>query len=141
MNNNYSPALFKVFSQNQISLLSDIHKSIKIDAYGEFKHFKMFRINFEQVSNFLDNLDNNKIYSVIPLISINNNIDEPFITLSRQMLVTKHSNPVTVTEFLIGKFSKAELLFDIGDSLQYYWLIFKNKPIQLDLENFRKFSN
>jgi hypothetical protein len=119
-NNNDTPTLFKVFSQNQISLLSDIHKSIKIDAYGEFKHFKMFRINFEQVSNFLDNLDNNKIYTVIPIISINNNIDEPFITLSRQILVTKHSNPVTVTEFLMEKFSKAELLFDMGDSLQYY---------------------
>jgi hypothetical protein len=38
------------------------------------------------------------------------------------------------------KFSKAELLFDMGDSLQYYWLIFKYKPIKLDFENFKSFN-
>lgn len=137
-NNNNNNALLKAFSYNNISLLSDLHKSIKIDAYGEFKHFKMFRIEFEQITNFLDNL-NSDVYTVIPLISINNNINDPFFTLSRQILLTKYSSPVVITEFLIDKMNRANELFEIGD-LQYYWLILKYKPMQLDFENFKKFA-
>lgn len=45
------------------------------------------------IHSFIMNLKDDKIYIIIPILTANNMIDEPYIMLSQQILVTKNSNP------------------------------------------------
>ena len=74
MNNNnleMNQTILKVFSSVKISYLSEVNKTININKYGEFKYFNIFRVNITDIENFISNLDNLKVYTVIPLLSIN----------------------------------------------------------------------
>jgi hypothetical protein len=118
MNTNYNnninqmnDNILKVFSSKQVSFLADVNKSIQINKYGEFKYFNIFRINSTDIQNFLLNLDNQKVYTVIPIMSINKSVDDPFVTLSKQILVTRYSNPKIITQFLVNKINRTDELF------------------------------
>jgi hypothetical protein len=137
-NNNKFENILKVFSSTQISLLSDVNKTINVNTYGEFKYFNIFRCNVRDIENFVLNLDSSKIYTVIPILSINKSFDDPYIILSKQLLITKYSSPLIVHEFLMTKYHRTDELFEIGD-LQYFWLTLKYKPVEFDFENYRKF--
>lgn len=141
MNNNrfeMNQNILKVFSSVKISYLFEVNKTININKYGEFKYFNIFRANITDIENFILNLDALKVYTVIPLMSINKSIDDPYITLSKQILISKYSNPSIVHEFLINKLTRTGELYELGD-LQYYWLTLKYKSVEFDFKEYSKF--
>src|ERR1700746_4106452 len=126
MNDNYNknvlennPKIFDLISTDNISFLCDIDNSIKINKYGQYKYFNIFRNDSDSIINFISNLDDNKIYMIIPLISINKRIDDPYIILSRQILITKNSSTTTIFNFIDDKIVKMKELYNI-EELQYY---------------------
>lgn len=60
----------------------------------------MFDIDLNNIKNFISNLDDDKIYTIIPFISFNARYDEPYTVLSQQILVTKQSNPVLIGNYI-----------------------------------------
>jgi len=71
-------------------------------------------------------------------MTINKSIDDPYITLSKKILITKYSNPLILHNFLINKIDRTDESFEFGE-LQYYWLTLKYKSIELDFNYYTKF--
>jgi hypothetical protein len=126
--------IIKYLSTNNISFLIDFDKRIDIDKKGKAYYFKMFNINLDFIINFINHLDGNEVYLINPLISVNCKQNEPYLTLSRQFLLTNNSNPILVYEYLIKQFKIAqddfEFNFEFDDG--YYFLLFKYKKVYLD---------
>jgi len=70
------------------------------------------------------------------LISINRRYNDPYLTLSRQFLITNESNPILISDYLLEQLKKAEDDFDF--QLDKYFLILKYKPVSLDIRIFSK---
>lgn len=91
----------------------------------------------EYFYNFITNLNSNSLYAVIPIISINNNPNEPYIVLSRSILVSKYCNYWMVQYYIYAKYFKS--LEDFGiDNLEDYRLVFKYKKVRLDIDQINK---
>jgi hypothetical protein len=95
-----------IINKKNITLLRDLDNKIVINKNGEFKHFSNFNFDIDNTRNFIYNLDSDKIYTVIPFVSVNNNINEPYTILSKQILITKYSNPVLKERPLIDQYFK-----------------------------------
>jgi hypothetical protein len=52
-------------------------------------------------------------------MSINKSIDDPYIILSKQLLISKYSDPTLLSKFIIDKITRTDELFEIG-GLQYF---------------------
>src|ERR1700687_1547045 len=85
--------IFDLISTKELTLLKDLDSRINIIKKGEFKYYKSFSFDIEDVRNFLHVLDSDRIYTLIPFISINNKINESHTILSQQILITSKSNP------------------------------------------------
>lgn len=48
---------------------------------------------------------------------MNKSIDDPFVTLSKQILISRYSNPKIIHDFLLNKITRADDLFGF-DELQ-----------------------
>jgi hypothetical protein len=90
----------------------------------------MFRIELELITKFIDELNVNEIYLVNPMISISCRYNEPYLTLSRQFLISNQSNPILITNSLINQFCIAKEDFDFQTN--NYFIIFKYKIVKLD---------
>jgi hypothetical protein len=90
--------LFDLISTNSITFLKDLDNRILINKFGKFEYYKIYEMrNQSKFSNFIKNeLEDGCVYTVIPIISSNDNSDEPFITLSKQILVTSKSNHLLI---------------------------------------------
>jgi hypothetical protein len=94
-------------SVHDISFLVNFDRTIDINKSGKSDFYKMFRINQEHIKDFILNLFDNKIYMINPFISINCRINDPYINLSRQFLITNKSNHKIVHDYLFNQFEKA----------------------------------
>jgi hypothetical protein len=92
--------LNKYISTNNISFLIDFDKTINIDKSGKAYYFKSSNIDLDNINNFIINLEEGGIYLINPLISINCIINDPYLTLSRQFLVTSNSNTQLIHSYL-----------------------------------------
>jgi hypothetical protein len=91
----------------------------------------------EYFYNFITNLNSNSLYTVIPMISINNNPNEPYMVLSRSILVSKYSSYRMIQYYIYAKYLKS--LEDFGiDNLEDYTLVFKYKKVRLDIDQINK---
>lgn len=120
----------RFISTTNITLLLDIDKTIDINKSAKAYYFKIFRIELDYLTNFINNLTENEVYLINPLISINCKLSDPYITLSRQFLVTSKSNPHLINDYLLDKFSIARNDFTFEDG--NYFLILKYKLVSLD---------
>jgi hypothetical protein len=118
----------KYISTNEISFLNNL---IQIDKSGKIYYFKMFRIEFNEINNFINNLNDNEIYLVSPIISINCRSIDPYITLSDKFLVSNNSNPILINDYLIDQLEIARNNFNFYDS--YYFLIFEYNSITFNI--------
>jgi hypothetical protein len=126
----------KYISTDKISFLIDFDKTINIDKSGKTHYFSIFQMNLDLINNFILNLQKDKIYLIQPMISINRRIDDPYLTLSRQFLITNESNCFIVHDFIFEKLEKAEN--DFNFNLCNYFLILKYKTVYLDNRIFSK---
>jgi hypothetical protein len=133
------PEIFDLISIKRITLLNEIDNKIKIIKTGQYKYFKMSFLELDDIKNFINNLDHDKIFIIIPFITVNNRSDEPFTVLSQQMLVTRNSNSVLINNSLDDKIIKAFELFNSKINNSYY-TIFKYKSISIDFNSYKKFN-
>ena len=100
-------------STTQISFFTDINKCINIDKSEKYYHFRIDGINLDQIINFIKNIRDEDIILIQPLISVNLRFTDPYLTLSRQFLLTNMSNPGIVFNFLYDQIKSAETDFDM----------------------------
>src|ERR1700730_3493966 len=120
----------KHLTTNNISFLVDFDKTINIDKSGKYYYFRIFNGCSDGIDNFLNNLKDDEIYLVNPLISINCKYNDPYLTLSRQFLISSESKPALIHKYLSNKLNQAEEEF--GFNIDNYFLLFKYKSVKLD---------
>ena len=131
--------IFEFISTKNISLLKDLDQKINIIKHGKFKYYKMVNdLILEDIKNFINNLDDDKLYTLIPFISINDRYDEPFMVLSQQILITRKSNPILLINYIDNKTQDAFSLFNAKFDTNYH-TIFKYKSIEIDYNSYKNF--
>jgi len=78
--------IIKNISSNKITLLKDINSNILIDKRGKFQYFYIPNFEIRGVRDFISKIDENSIYTVIPIISRFAKDNDPHIILSKQIL-------------------------------------------------------
>jgi hypothetical protein len=121
--------LLKRTSNEKINFLKDVNKQIIVDKRGKFEYFYMKSMGVGNIKFFLAKLDVTSFYTVIPVISIFGINDDPHVILSRQILISAHSNPNVINEYLNSQLEKAVLDFEVNLDNKHYYLIFKYKKI------------
>jgi hypothetical protein len=79
---------------------------------------------------FIQGLEDDKIYAIIPLLSKNATPEEPYIVLSQTFLVTKFSNHRLISSFINTKLTRASDLYDI-DYDNSYKITLKYKEVKI----------
>jgi hypothetical protein len=112
------------------SILQD--KPYKSNYYEINNNFEM-----EYFYNFITNLDNNSLFTVIPIISIKNNFNEPYMVLGKSILVTRYSSYKLIHHDIYSKYLKS--LDDFGiDGLEDFHIILKYKKVKLNINQINK---
>jgi|HubBroStandDraft_3_1064219.scaffolds.fasta_scaffold00084_8 hypothetical protein len=89
-----------------------------------------FELHHSSVWRFLWELETSKVYTLIPFISINNNHDEPYTILSRQILITKNSSSLLLSKYINTKINDTFDLYQMNSSIKFN-VIFKYKEIEI----------
>lgn len=121
--------ILDIISTNEISYLKDTDKRIIINKTGKFYYWRIYELTNSKIFNFLHNLEDDTLYTVIPIISKNDKSDEPFITLSQQILVSDQSNSLLIAKFLQDKIKETVNLYNINDLNAV--LILKYKKVEI----------
>jgi DNA polymerase type B, organellar and viral len=136
-NNNLNFDL-STFSQNNITFLSDLVENKKLFKIGNYLFFKIPNMELDILKEFLSILDLNKAYVVLPILTTQNN-SAPILSLSRQILVTRDSNPITVSNFILNQIAIAILDYGLNEK-ENFIVVFKFKPISLKDETIKQIS-
>src|SRR6267142_2261216 len=128
--------LFDLISTKDITFLKDLDSRINIIKKGKFKYYKIISSEIEGIRNFIINLEPEKIYTLIPIISINDRKDQPFMVLSEQILVTSKTNALLLSNYINEKIITSEDLFNMND-LNRFYTIFKYKSFLISLDNLK----
>jgi hypothetical protein len=99
----------------------------------------MLKLEQFLIKDFILKLEDDSIYTILPFISINCKLNDPYVNLSRQFLVTKKSNYNLIHNFLVTQLETFKSDFNIDD-LDNYYLIFKYKKVELDNRILKKFN-
>jgi hypothetical protein len=106
-----------------ITLLKDINKKkifLFTSPFLKIEIFLLPLIGIRGIQNFTLNLENEKVYLVIPFISPHWKLNDSILILSKQLLVTKYSNELTVQTYLADQLDKAIIYFGLTDLDKYY---------------------
>jgi hypothetical protein len=118
-------------SNENMTFLIDIDRTINVDKSGKYKYHIIFGLNLDKIENFISNIRDNDTFLIHPFISTNCRIDDPMLCLSRQFLVSNYSDPQLIQDYLYNKIDDAGKNFGFDhDELDYY-LIFKFKRVYL----------
>ena len=129
--------MFDLISTKNITYLKDLDKRIKLNLYGKFYYWRIYEIRNYKIWNFLNELEDNKVYNLIPLFSANGRPDEPIIVLSQQILVTSNSNSLLINEYIINKIIETQNLYNITELEGV--LIFKYKQVKINFNEHKTF--
>lgn len=125
--------LQKVITQNNITFLVDVDKTVNVNKSGKSHFHKMFKLERDNIRDFIFELYSNDIFLVNAFISVNCNINDPYINLSRQFLIHKECNYNIVSEYLYNQLENYKNSFNIDEiNDDYYFLIFKYKIVKLE---------
>jgi hypothetical protein len=125
-----------IFSKDKITFLSDQITNKKLYQIGYYHFFKFSELNLTILKDFLQILDYNKAYIVLPILateSIKTEGGGPILSLSKQILVTRESVPETIIDFLNKQIETACMDYGLSD-LGNYTVVFKFRPIGLKEE-------
>jgi hypothetical protein len=81
-------------------LLKDVRKDIIFDKRGKFKYFFIPFFNIKGLEEFISNLDDESLYTVIPVLSMYGRNEDPHIILSTQILMSNYSDPKIISDYL-----------------------------------------
>jgi hypothetical protein len=130
--------LFRLISTKEITLLKDLDRKIWITKKSKFNHTTFQELNYNNVYDFLCSLEHERFYILIPILSVNNCIDEPYVILSRQILITRYSSETLLINYINNKSRNSFEIFNI-DNLEKFHIVFKYKEINFNFINYDKF--
>lgn len=119
---------------DNITFLNNINQNINVDKSEKNYFFKIFGLNFDQISNFIYNIRDEEVVLIEPFISIKCNTNTPYLTLSEPFLVTNNSTPDIIQDYLYDKIEEAGGDFEFDHEKLDYFLFFKHKRVYF-LEN------
>jgi len=126
--------MFEIISTKEITYLKDLDKRIKLNKYGKFNYWRIYEIRNYKIWSFLNELEDNKVYTLIPYISANDRKDEPIIVLSQQILITSNSNSLLINDYINNKIIETKYLYNITELEGV--LIFKFKEVKINFEEY-----
>jgi|SRR5580692_1970783 hypothetical protein len=133
--------LFKLFlkgvSTNQINFLSDINKKLFINKFNKSNYFNIRNNDKLNYLNFINSLDSDSLYMVIPILSLKGDPNKLYMVLGRSILITSYSSTELLYEYISNKYSESLEDYNL-DELEDYILTFKYKKIILDLDQLNK---
>lgn len=119
-------------SIKRITFLEQVPKNIEVIKNRSF-YFKSFLIQHEIISQFIYTIPEDIVLLINPFISKYDNSSDPYLTLSKQFLVTNKSNPSLITSYLIKQLEKSEQDFGISLYIENsHHLIFKCKSVTFE---------
>lgn len=129
--------MFDLISTKEITFLNELDKRIKINKFGKF-YYKNLEFGYTEIWRFLLELEDNKVYVIIPLLSKNSRPDQPYIVLSHQILITNNSKAMLLAKYISSKFNEVTDLYGITDP-DNLSLVFKYKQININFNEHSKF--
>jgi len=125
-----------LFSQDNITFLTDQVNNKNLFTIGYYHFFKLPLLELTVLKDFLQILDFNKAYIILPILAtdtIKTDSGGPILSLSKQFLVTRDSDPITIRNFLLKQIEIACENYGIAD-LENYTVVLKFRPISLNTE-------
>lgn len=102
------------FSQENITFLTDQVSNKKLFKIGYYHFFKIAQLELGILKDFFQLLDFNKAYIILPILATEETRgDGPILSLSKQILVTRDSNPITISNFLFKQIELACMNYGI----------------------------
>jgi hypothetical protein len=92
--------LLKLISINNITLLKDLDTHVYINKDGKFYYKDIPSLQLMSIINFINKLEDDQIYTIIPLVSTFGTNNDPHIVINKQILITKYSSPQLIHNFL-----------------------------------------
>jgi hypothetical protein len=83
--------------------MKDLNDFFSVSPRGKYKYFSTYSYDVQHLVDFLQLLDEDTIYIVIPFISKEGRLNDPFLILSRQILVTKSSSIDVIRTYLFNQ--------------------------------------
>jgi len=122
-------------SINKITYLNQLIPN-NFFVFADFIFYHLFFTDFKEVKQFLDQLEIDIVYVLtfelhMSECSENEDVDIPVITLSKPILVTKNSNPVLISKFLLNQISLADENLDLNYDLILQLRLNKGAPYVL----------
>jgi DNA polymerase type B, organellar and viral len=122
------------FSNQNVTFLSEQVENKKLFQIGYYHYFKIPNLELEVLKDFLQILDFNKAYIILPILATEDTKGEgPILSLSKQILVTRDSNPIIISNFLLKQIEIACMNYGM-DNLGNYTVVLKFRPITLKEE-------
>jgi len=120
----------KIISVNKVTFLKDIDIYKKVKYLDKFRYFDGLDLENGKIRQFLFSLDDLSLYTVIPFITISGKLDNPYLILSRQILVSMNSNPIIIHNYIFNQLAIALDDFNI-DNLNSYSIYFKYRKVSV----------
>jgi hypothetical protein len=83
--------------------MTDVSKKFLMNRSGEFKYFSNFNFDAKLTSHFIASLEDGTLYTLIPLISISGLHADPYLILSKQIIISKYSNHNIINGYLANR--------------------------------------
>jgi hypothetical protein len=137
--------LFKLFlkgvSTNKINFLSDINKYLFINKFNKSNYFSIKNNDKLNYLNFINSLDSDSLYMVVPIVSLKGDPNKLYMVLGRSILITSFSSTDLLYEYISDKYSESLEDYNL-DELEDYTLTFKYKKVIIDIDQLnKKFGN
>jgi hypothetical protein len=122
------------FSKTNITFLTEQVRNKNLFTIGYYHFFKIPNLELSILKDFLQILDFKKAYIVLPILATEEVTGGgPILSLSKQILVTRDSNPVVISNFLSNQIEIACSSYGINN-LEKFSVVFKFRPIALKEE-------
>lgn len=95
--------MFDAISSRDVSYLWNLDKRIHVNKFGKFSYHNFTIFDKQELWQYFSNLQKEKIYAIIPILSINATPDEPYIVLSQTFLITRKSNYEIIYQHIQNK--------------------------------------
>jgi hypothetical protein len=122
------------FSKTNVTFLSEQVENKNLFKIGYYHYFKIPQLELGILKDFLQILDYKKAYVVLPILATTETTgDGPILSLSKQILVTRDSDPITISNFLFNQIELACMNYGIED-LKKFTVVLKFRPIAMKEE-------
>jgi hypothetical protein len=119
-------------SINRITYLDQIH-TCKYFIFADYLSHPLYFADFIEVKQFLELLEYDKIYVLTLDLIVTNFSDEdiddnPVISLTNPILVTRNSNPILISKFILNRIYKVDDHLDLNLDLLRDIRLFNGPP-------------